>query len=181
MTGDPVKGFIDETESFLRMCETDHGLWQAQLEEKLRRAIELLKATLPAPNPMLVPYAEIVAAYHKQLPMLAKVSKLTDQRRRQLARRWAEDKERQNISWWDRYFARGATSDFLTGARSTGRSDWKADFDFFLQPKSMIKILEGAYGITNARATGQSDYLASVRHEQKKRLERTAADGEYTR
>ena len=26
------------------------------------------------------------------------------------------------------------------------RSDWKADFDFFLQTKSFTKLLEGAYG-----------------------------------
>lgn len=26
------------------------------------------------------------------------------------------------------------------------KSDWKADFDFFLQTKSFTKLLEGAYG-----------------------------------
>jgi len=164
MTGDAVRSFIAEAEHEISQgsgssCYPAHGL--------LETAVALLKAAYPeAPA---IPFDAIVAAYHKQLPMLAKVSKLTDQRRRQLARRWAEDKTRQSVAWWDSYFARSARSDFLTGARSNGRSDWKADFDFFLQPKSMIKIIEGAYGIAQARES-TNDVFASVRHEQQRRM-----------
>lgn len=169
MTGDQLRSFIAELEADIQTQDPNGPILFSP--DTVTRILDALRAQLPNAVPP-VPFDEIIAAYHKLLPTLAKVSKLTDQRRRQLARRWAEDETRQAVSWWMAYFLRASRSDFLMGHHSNGRSDWKADFDFFLQPKSMIKILEGAYGIENARVASQSDYLAGVRHEQQQRMQR---------
>jgi hypothetical protein len=165
MTEPELRSFIAEVEHELSLgsgTETypAHGL--------LETALKFLKPQLPETS---IPFIEILDAYHRQLPMLPKVLRMTATRRAQLTRRWAEDKDRQTPEWWAQYFARAARSDFLTGREKGNRSSWTADFDFFLQPKSMTKILEGAYGIAQARDS-QTDYFAGLRHEQQARLSR---------
>jgi hypothetical protein len=106
-------------------------------------------AWIPDPDPVGdVPYEEIVAAYHKWLPNLPKVSKLTTKRKAQLKARWQEDKQRQTLEWWDEIFHRAANSSFLTGAKTS----WRADFDFFLQPSRLLKHAEGGYADVESAA-----------------------------
>jgi hypothetical protein len=160
-----LKSFIASAESAIG--DPSPGERGDQYEQLLIQALAYLKATLPADSPEC-PFEGIVAAYQLTLPMLAPCSKLTTTRRTQLLRRWNEEPERQSLAWWRNYFKRAATSDFLTGRSSNDRG-WKADFDFFLQPKSMIKILEGAYGIGSGR-NAREELMDDVAREQNRRL-----------
>lgn len=119
----------------------EHDLEYANMDNTLG-AVSKLRDLLPAEDP--VPYDAIVALYHARLPMLAKVKHLTATRRTQIRKRWMEFKERRDIYWWDAYFMRASRSDFLTGRTDNARH-WRADFDFFLQPKSLTSLLEGKY------------------------------------
>lgn len=165
MNAAELKSFIEDAERHLERVKSIQD--NSFLEELLRRAVAHLKSTLPAESPAC-PFDGIVAAYQLALPRLAKVSKLTAQRRAQLLRRWNEEPERQSLAWWRGYFKRAATSDFLTGRGGSDRG-WKADFDFFLQPKSMIKILEGAYGIGSGR-NAREELMDDVQREQDRLL-----------
>lgn len=69
---------------------------------------------------------------------LPKAEKLTKNRRRQ-----AEARIRENpIENWRRAFDAIERSAFLRGENDRG---WRADFDFLIQSKSFIKLIEGAY------------------------------------
>ncbi len=129
---------------------------------------EFLRILRFEPESPACPFDGIVAAYQLALPMLAKVSKLTPTRRAQLLRRWDEDPERQNLAWWRAYFKRAATSDFLTGRTSNDRN-WRPTIDFFLQPKSMTNIIEGAYGIGSGR-NAREELMDDVQREQDRLL-----------
>lgn len=69
---------------------------------------------------------------------LAKIVKLTENRRRQIKARIRE----YDAEDWSTAMAAIYNSKFLCGENDRG---WKADFDFLLQPKSFVKLLEGAY------------------------------------
>ena len=67
----------------------------------------------------------------------------------------ARIKEHPDESFWDDYFIKINESDFLSG-----RSDeWSATFDWIIQPKNMIKILEGNYSNTK----NQADWLNKLK------------------
>jgi hypothetical protein len=166
-TKSSVTGLIAEIKAEIEL-EDPAGPWHLS-PDLVTRVLAFLESQLEADAPP-IPFDDIIAAYHNYLPTLAKVSKLTDQRRRQLARRWAEDKTRQSVVWWANYFVRASRSDFLMGREQRGRN-WRADFDFFLQPKSMTKIIEGAYGIAEARPI--SDVFDSIRNETANRVARS--------
>jgi len=90
----------------------------------------------------LIPVKAILSAYHDKLPMLTAVRKMTDARKRKLKARWCEDVERQTVSYWEKFFAYAAQSDFLTGR--DGR--WTAcDFEWLIEQGNHIKVLEGKY------------------------------------
>jgi hypothetical protein len=69
---------------------------------------------------------------------LAKIVKLTENRRKQIKARIRE----YDAEDWSTAMAAIYHSKFLCGENDRG---WKADFDFLLQPKSFVKLLEGAY------------------------------------
>jgi hypothetical protein len=69
---------------------------------------------------------------------LAKIVKLTENRRRQIKARIRE----YDAEDWSTAMAAIYNSKFLCGENDRG---WKADFDFLLQPKSFVKLIEGAY------------------------------------
>jgi Helix-turn-helix domain len=95
-------------------------------------------------KPDSIPYADIVSAYHEALPMLPRVAKLTDARRKAISVRWRDDKAHQSPDFWRRYFANVARSDFLTGRDG----EWNAcGFDNLLTVKIFTKACEGGYGI----------------------------------
>ena len=91
-----------------------------------------------APN---CPHEDIVKLYLTILPELPGVAKLTDKRKKSLGAAWRSDIKCQNLVFWEMYFNRIKTSNFLMG-RTT---NWNADFDFVINQNKMFKILEGAY------------------------------------
>lgn len=87
---------------------------------------------------------------------LPKILLMTPARKRSLAARVAE------VGWdgmLKAIIAVGASA-FCCGDND---SRWRADFDFLLQPKSLIRVLEGRYGkARKKRHEGQLGYLAAM-------------------
>ena len=175
MTAITKKSFLPlvmRIEAFLQ-----EPLIDSQAVAQLSRAINLLNDVAIELKPKrtersdeTLPYEAILAAYHTHFPMGTPVKVLNAKRRQQMAARWDEDTDRQDVGWWQTYFTRAARSDFLSGRRGNERG-WKPGFDFFLQPSSMAKLLEGYYDNRRAdkpkdavdRLIEQAEYEASLR------------------
>lgn len=71
---------------------------------------------------------------------LPHVQRLTEPRKRALRARLTEAG---GLDGWKTALAKVEASPFLCGR--TGKREWRADFDFVLQPKSFTKLMEGAY------------------------------------
>lgn len=87
------------------------------------------------------PYNDILDLYHKILPELPKVVKLTDKRKAAMRQRWQSDLETRTD--WALYFKDAASKPFFFGRNDRG---WIADFDFFLREQTITYIQEGKYG-----------------------------------
>ena len=83
---------------------------------------------------------EIVEAWNElaDARSLPKVIRVTDARRKQIQARLKEYPPDD----WSKALTAIYKSKFLCGENDRG---WKADFDFLLQPKSFVKLVEGAY------------------------------------
>lgn len=90
----------------------------------------------------LCPFQDILDLFNEKLPDLPRVRKLTPRRRKALNARWREDKERQSLEWWGRFFEYVAGCLFLMGQNRNG---WKASFDWIMEPSNFVKIVEGNY------------------------------------
>lgn len=100
------------------------------------KALVISKAADPCPH------QKIVELYHEHLPMLPRVKILTDARKKLLKSRWLEDSRRQQEEWWGRYFKYISGIPFLIGENDRG---WQADYEWLLNQKKMVKIIEGGY------------------------------------
>ena len=89
----------------------------------------------------LCPHEEIISLYHKILPELPAVKIWTPKRKGLLKSRWAEDKARQSLEWWEQYFTKIKDSPFLTG----NVTDFKASLEWVVNQANMVKIIEGKY------------------------------------
>ena len=80
-------------------------------------------------------------------PLLGRVAKLTDLRRKHLRARLVEHWPDDPLGGWRAYCERIKRSDFLTGRRggNDAHAGWKADFDWAINPANTVKILEGRY------------------------------------
>ncbi len=87
------------------------------------------------------PHKDIAALYHEILPELRSLKVWNSTREKRLRARWREDKSRQTLDWWRKYFESVRQSDFLMGRKT----DWSADFDWLICPTNMAKVLEGRY------------------------------------
>ena len=92
-----------------------------------------------------VPYEQIVNLYHKCLPSLPTVIKLTVKRKTQIRQRFNEDMNALNN--WKNYFEYVAESDFLMGRTqpTDGRPVFVADLEWITQAGHFTKITEGKY------------------------------------
>jgi len=99
------------------------------------------RASRAAPAGVLTP-EQIVSAWNDlaERTGLATVRSLTKGRRQQIAARL---KDYPNIDEWADALAAIERSPFLLGLE--GRSGWRANFDFLLQPSSFAKLIEGTY------------------------------------
>lgn len=119
--------------------------------ELLLRARDMLRA-LTAPKDGVgrgeIPYKVIAELYTSTLQKWLPPAKgMPRMRQIAIAARWKEDPERQTIAWWADFWKTVAASDFLCG-RSTGygqHENWRANFDWFLKPLNMAKVVEGNY------------------------------------
>jgi hypothetical protein len=114
-----------------------------------------LSTPLP-PKGAACPYQKIIETYHEQCPALPRVQSRTPSLEKKIKARWNEIKGRQDIAWWQEYFARVAASDFLAGRVK----DWTATFHWLLGPENMTKVLNGAYDNKQKKAGSfdQIDY-----------------------
>ena len=92
------------------------------------------------------PQERIVAMYHEVLPELRQVREWNETRRRLLARRWAEQRERQTLGWWRDFFGYVRQSRFLMG-QTTGRDGraFDCDLEWLVRPANFAKVVEGKY------------------------------------
>jgi len=97
----------------------------------------------PGDAPPPIPYQKIVNLYHEKLPMLPRVEKLTDTRRRYIKNLWHDDLE--TLEEWEGFFGFVSRSEFLTGkAQSNGRP-FKASLEWITKPANFVKISENQY------------------------------------
>lgn len=144
---------------------------ELELEPKLEHETDSIcvpngtRADKPKKIPLICPVEQIVKAYSDILPGLLPVQRITDTRRKAIAARWREDKERQTLSWWNDYFERVRASDFLMGRcpPTQGRATaWQADFDWLLKPANLQKVVEGKYD-NHTRAAPHLSYEEAAR------------------
>lgn len=114
-------------------------------KRKVPRTADAVVAEASSTTPC--PHLKIIALYHRVLPELPAVVEWTEARKKMLAQRWREKKERQNLEWWNRYFHIVKASDFLTGKTEgrNGGAPFLADLEWIVRPSNMPKILEGKY------------------------------------
>lgn len=109
---------------------------------------EVVTCGLPseAPPPA-TPVSEIVEMYNSILPMLPRVTVVSESRKRLVAARWREvvttDKldRQKGLEFFEWFFRHVSKSKFLTGQAK----DWKASFEFLFTASKFPKIVEGAY------------------------------------
>jgi len=82
-------------------------------------------------------YQKIADAWN-ELNGLPKVERLTDKRKTSLRSRLSDPYWREN---WQRAMEQIPSSDFLSGRKTK----WRATFDWFIRPESVVKIIEGQY------------------------------------
>jgi len=97
-------------------------------------------------KPDSCPHQEIIALYAKHLPMGIQPRTWTGSRATALKTRWREDKKRQSLAWWERFFAYIATSPFLTGkVYDAHRKPFEITLEWIVTPKNFAKIIDGNY------------------------------------
>jgi hypothetical protein len=88
----------------------------------------------------ITPYQAVLDSYHENLPMLPRVQKLTDARKRHIKARWSEVvKQGKDVSYFDRFFVHVAgAEDFLLS------SSW-CNLEWLMKEANFVKVIEGNY------------------------------------
>lgn len=87
----------------------------------------------------ITPYQAVLDSYHERLPMLPKVKKLTDTRKRHIRARWSEIvKDGKDESYFDRFFDHVSDSEFL----KTGSF---CNLEWLMKEANYVKVIEGNY------------------------------------
>ena len=97
-----------------------------------------------------IPYAEIVAAYHKHLPALPRKLKLIPSLKNAIKARWREDKRHRSLAFWDRFFEDVGLFPFY--AKPDQNNTWKCNLDFLVRAtkfNEMIERIEDHYARRN--------------------------------
>lgn len=89
------------------------------------------------------PHQDIIALYHEVLPQCPQIRDWTPARATQLRARWNEDRRRQTLDYWRKFFEYVATCDFLVGR--SGKQPFFADLEWMTKPGNFAKIREGRY------------------------------------
>ncbi|MGV7210483.1 hypothetical protein ACLB1G_21830 [Oxalobacteraceae bacterium A2-2] len=88
------------------------------------------------------PHQQIIALYHEVLPQCPQIRDWTPARANQLRARWNEDKRRQDLDYWRKFFEYVGTCDFLVGR---SKQPFFADLEWMTKPGNFAKIREGRY------------------------------------
>jgi len=88
-----------------------------------------------------IPYANILDEYHKILPTLPTIQKLSPNLQKKIKARWNADTDRQKLDWWVWYFDGVSNCDYLMGKVN----NWAASFHWLIGPENMDKVLSGNY------------------------------------
>ena len=107
------------------------------------------------------PQKELIALYHRILPMCPKVLKWGPQRQQYLRSRWREmaldttpelgggyRTQADGLEWWRKFFVHCSNSRFLTGRadpRRPGESSFLATLEYLVRPTNFIRTLEGGF------------------------------------
>jgi len=92
------------------------------------------------------PHQDIIILFEKNLPMGVQPMSWDGARATTLKARWREDKKRQSLEWWGKFFVYISTSDFLTGKVSTkDRKPFEISLPWIIKPENFNKIIEGVY------------------------------------
>jgi len=128
-----------------------------------------------------VPIQAIVEAYHAACcPPMPKVVKLTPNRKALIKARWHEDKERQSLQWWERFFVYCSQSTFLMGEQE-GRDDrppFMADLEWLVRPGNIVKVLEGKYHREAVRHLSRFERVAIKNAETVRKVREEMSNGE---
>ncbi|MEN6321704.1 MAG: DUF1376 domain-containing protein [Syntrophaceae bacterium] len=90
-----------------------------------------------------IPYQDILNLFCKYLPMLPKPNGLSQERRNVLKARWHQDKEYQDLVWWEQFFQFIAKEcPFLIGQ---GEKHFMVSWDWIMKKANFTKIVEGNY------------------------------------
>lgn len=95
---------------------------------------------------LIIPFGKIIDLYHKILPALPRVLKLTNTRKSHIKARWTDGMN--TLDDWEKYFTDVSTSKFLTGKKppTGGRTTpFVADIDFLILEKTIVRTQEGKY------------------------------------
>ena len=92
-----------------------------------------------------IPVKQIVDLYHRMLPDLPRVEKVTQTRRGYIKQRWREDLP--TLTHWENYFDYVSQSDFLMGRKPgrEGRPPFIANLEWITKPANFAKISEEQY------------------------------------
>lgn len=92
------------------------------------------------------PHQEIIALYHEILPMCPQVRDWTPARQEHLRARWNEDKTRQDLAYWRRYFEYVKSCGFLVGHQpNPQRRPFFADLEWLVKQANFTKVRERKY------------------------------------
>ncbi|KAF1692677.1 YdaU family protein [Pseudoxanthomonas koreensis] len=97
------------------------------------------------------PHGEILALYHELMPANPRMKVWDGARAAALRTRWREDRKRQSLDYWRRFFAHCAASPFLTGKREgqNGRP-FLPGLDWLVTAGNFAKVIEGRYNDRSA-------------------------------
>lgn len=105
-----------------------------------------------------IDYQEIIDLYNSICISFAKVTTLSEARKKAIKARYANYKYNDFKS----LFERAEQSDFLKGRNNR---DWKANFDWMIKDSNMAKILDGNYANRNSKGGGQDDAGGNVKQD----------------
>lgn len=97
-----------------------------------------------------IPYANIVESYHEICCVAPfnrpTVAKLTDKRKKAIAKIWNIGTATKTLNWWQDYFQRcTASKNWMYGTTFSNGNQWAgANFDFLLREDNVLKVVEGA-------------------------------------
>jgi len=92
------------------------------------------------------PQSEILKLWAQVLPDLPQPRIWKGNRPVLLRARWNEDKERQNLEWWESFFKFLRNSDFFMGkVHQPGRKPFVGRIDWLLKSENFMKTYEGNY------------------------------------